>query len=205
MDKNKKDKIEIAVAAIATAAIVIYGKMKQRSQLKSLNYQKVEVEIPFGCKNLKDLCGLESELSRLTNDFFWKLRHMNWTSNESEKDEDDYHYDEEDKEDNKEIVKEMQDELDYMKTYIKDKVTVKVPSPREVKNFMLYATKTVKNLGNLEKSVKELEKEKKNDSGYNAEYRKAAGITLTVCRQYLKVYLQIIKIMDKYLKDKENK
>lgn len=52
--------------------------------------------------------------------FFWKLRHMNWTSNESKKDEDDYHYDEEDKEDNKEIVKEMQEELDYLKTYVKE-------------------------------------------------------------------------------------
>lgn len=203
MDKNKKDKIEIAAAAIATAAIVIYGKMKQRSQLKSLNYQKVEVEIPFGCKNLKDLCWLESELSRLTNDFFWKIRHMNWTSNESKKDEDDYHYDEEDKEDNKEIVKEMQEELDYLKTYVKDKITKRVPSPREVKNFMLYATKTVKKLDNLKNSVKELEKEK-DDKGYNAEYRKAVNITLAVCRQYLKVYSQIIKIMDKYLKTKEN-
>lgn len=131
------------------------------------------------------------------------MKVRNWTSNESKKDEDDYHYDEEDKEDNKEIVKEMQEELDYLKTYVKDKITKRVPSPREVKNFMLYATKTVKKLDNLKNSVKELEKEK-DDKGYNAEYRKAVNITLAVCRQYLKVYSQIIKIMDKYLKNKEN-
>ena len=54
----------------------------------------------------------------------------------------------------------MQEESDYLKTYVKDKITKRVPSPREVKNFMLYATKTVKKLDNLKNSIKELEKEK---------------------------------------------
>lgn len=192
---DKKDKTGLGLLAVLTGVAVLYGKMKQRSETKDFNYDKIEIEIPFGCKNLKDLIGLESEFSRVTNETFWKLRHM-----VSDKDE----YDEEDLEDNKAIIQEVEDEVDYLMKLVKDQTVKRVPSAGEVRVFLRHSTESVKHLKNLEKSVKELEDEVKDTSYYNAEYKKVAKLALTVCRKYLQVYSKMISIMDKYLKNRDD-
>lgn len=200
-DKDK-DKIEIAVMSLATAAIVIYGKMKQRSETKDYDYKKVEIEIPYGCKNLKDFVKLETEFSEVVNNVFWSLRHMNHSSITSSDDEDEYVYDEDDKEENKAVVKNVEEKVNRVKSMLKDEVTKRVPSSSEVRGFLLHATKTVKLLKNLENSVKQLEKEKDLD-GHNAEYKKVIKLALSVSKDYLNVYRKMISIMDKYLKDRK--
>ena len=60
----------------------------------------------------------------------------------------------------------------------------------------------MKNISSLERSVKELEKEK-NVKDYNSEYKEAIKLTLTLCKDYFRIYTKMISIMDKYLKDKE--
>lgn len=201
-DKDK-DKIEIAVMSLATAAIVIYGKMKQRSETKDYDYKKVEIEIPYGCKNLKDFVKLETEFSEVVNNVFWSLRHMNHSSITSSDDEDEYVYDEDDKEENKAVVKNVEEKVNRVKSMLKDEVTKRVPSSSEVRGFLLHATKTVKLLKNLENSVKQLEKEKDLD-GHNAEYKKVIKLALSVSKDYLNVYRKMISIMDKYLKNRDN-
>lgn len=200
-DKDK-DKIEIAVMSLATAAIVIYGKMKQRSETKYYDYKKVEIEIPYGCKNLKDFVKLETEFSEVVNNVFWSLRHMNHSSITSSGDEDEYVYDEDDKEENKAVVKNVEEKVNRVKSMLKDEVTKRVPSSSEVRGFLLHATKTVKLLKNLENSVKQLEKEKDLD-GHNAECKKVIKLALSVSKDYLNVYRKMISIMDKYLKDRK--
>ena len=191
---DKKDKTGLGLLAVLTGVAVLYGKMKQRSETKDFNYDKIEVEIPFGCKNLKDLIGLESEFSRVTNETFWKLRHM-----VSSKED----YDDEDLEDNKAIIQEVEDEVDYLMKLVKDQTNKRVPSAGEVRVFLRHSTESVKHLKNLEKSVKELEDEVKDTSYYNTEYKKVAKLALTVCRKYLQVYSKMISIMDKYLKNRD--
>lgn len=200
-DKDK-DKIEIAVMSLAAAAIVIYGKMKQRSETKDYDYKKVEIEIPYGCKNLKDFVKLETEFSETVNNVYWNLRHMHHSSTDTSDDEDEYVYDENDKEENKAVVKDVEEKINRVKSMLKDEVTKRVPSSSEVRGFLLHATKTVKLLKNLENSVKQLEKEKDLDS-YNAEYEKVIKLALSVSKDYLNVYRKMISIMDKYLKDKK--
>lgn len=204
LTNKDKDKIEIAVMSLAAAAIVIYGKMKQRSETKDYDYKKVEIEIPYGCKNLKDFVKLETEFSETVNSVFWSLRNMNHSSITSSDDEDEYVYDEDDKEENKTVVKDVEEKVNRVKSMLKDEVTKRIPSSGEVRGFLLHATKTVKLLKNLEKSVKELEDEVKDTSYYNNEYKKVAKLALTVCRKYLQVYSKMISIMDKYLKNRDN-
>ena len=193
-DKDK-DKIEIAVMSLAATAIVIYGKMKQRSETKDYDYKKVEIEIPYGCKNLKDFVKLETEFSETVNSVFWSLRHMNHSSVTSSDDEDD-------KEENKTVVKDVEEKVNRVKSMLKDEVTKRIPSSGEVRGFLLHATKTVKLLKNLENSVKQLEKEKDLDS-YNTEYKKVIKLALSVSKEYLNVYRKMISIMDKYLKNRD--
>ena len=200
-DKDK-NKIEIAVMSLAAAAIVIYGKMKQRSETKDYDYKKVEIEIPYGCKNLKDFVKLETEFSETVNSVFWSLRHMNHSSVTSSDDEDEYVYDEDDKEENKAVVKNVEEKVNRVKSMMKDEVTKRIPSSGEVRGFLLHATKTVKLLKNLENSVKQLEKEKDLD-GYNTEYKKVIKLALSVSKDYLNVYRKMISIMDKYLKNRD--
>ena len=191
---DKKDKTGLGLLAVLTGVAVLYGKMKQRSETKDFNYDKIEVEIPFGCKNLKELIGLESEFSRVTNETFWKLRHM-----VSSKED----YDDEDLEDNKAIIQEVEDEVDYLMKLVKDQTVKRVPSAGEVRVFLRHSTESVKHLKNLEKSVKELEDEVKDTSYYNTEYKRVAKLALTVCKKYLQVYSKMISIMDKYLKNRD--
>lgn len=202
LTNKDNDKIEIAIMSLAATAIVIYGKMKQRSETKDYDYKKVEIEIPYGCKNLKDFVKLETEFSETVNSVFWSLRHMNHSSVTSSDDEDEYVYDE-DLEDNKAIIQEVEDEVDYLMKLVKDQTIKRVPSAGEVRVFLRHSTESVKHLKNLEKSVKELEDEVKDTSYYNTEYKKVAKLALTVCRKYLQVYSKMISIMDKYLKNRD--
>ena len=191
---DKKDKTGLGLVAVLTGLAVLYGKMKQRSETKDFNYDKIEIEIPFGCKTLKDLIGLESEFSRVTNETFWKLRHM-----VSSKED----YDDEDLEDNKAIIQEVEEEVNYLMKLVKDQTTKRIPSAGEVRVFLRHSTESVKHLKNLEKSVKELEDEVNDTSYYNTEYTKVAKLALTICRKYLQVYSKMISIMDKYLKNRD--
>ena len=194
LTNKDNNKIEIAIMSLAATAIVIYGKMKQRSETKDFNYDKIEIEIPFGCKTLKDLIGLESEFSRVTNETFWKLRHM-----VSSKED----YDDEDLEDNKAIIQEVEEEVNYLMKLVKDQTTKRIPSAGEVRVFLRHSTESVKHLKNLEKSIKELEDEVNDTSYCNTEYTKVAKLALTICRKYLQVYSKMISIMDKYLKNRD--
>ena len=203
LTNKDNDKIEIAIMSLAATAIVIYGKMKQRSETKDYDYKKVEIEIPYGCKNLKDFVKLETEFSETVNSVFWSLRHMNHSSVTSSDDEDEYVYDEDDKEENKTVVKDVEEKVNRVKSMLKDEVTKRVPSAGEVRVFLRHSTESVKHLKNLEKSVKELEDEVKDTSYYNTEYKKVAKLALTVCRKYLQVYSKMISIMDKYLKNRD--
>lgn len=202
LTNKDKDKIEIAVMSLAAVAIVIYGKMKQRSETKDYDYKKVEIEIPYGCKNLKDFVKLETEFSETVNSVFWSLRHMNHSSVTSSDGKEEY--DDEDLEDNKAIIQEVEDEVDYLMKLVKDQTIKRVPSAGEVRVFLRHSTESVKHLKNLEKSVKELEDEVKDTSYYNTEYKKVARLALTVCRKYLQVYSKMISIMDKYLKNRDD-
>lgn len=105
-------------------------------------------------------------------------------------------------EENKKILEGIQEETDYMTEILIDNVIKVTPSLKEVKSFMLYATRSVNNISRLERSMKDLEKEK-NGKDYNNEYKKAIKLTLILCKNYLRVYTKMIAIMDKNLKDKE--
>lgn len=187
---GKKDNIGLAASAIVASAIVIYGKMKQRSKNKDFNYQKIEVELPFGCGSLRVLSAIESEFSKTINETLVKLKSMKQSSKENGNEE------------NKKILEGIQEETDYMTEILIDKVTKITPSLKEVKSFMLQATKSVNNISKLERSMKDLEKEK-NSKDYNNEYAKAIKLTLILCKDYFRVYTKMISIMDKYLKDKD--
>lgn len=187
---GKKDNIGLAASAIVASAIVIYGKMKQRSKNKDFNYQKIEVELPFGCGSLRVLSAIESEFSKTINETLVKLKSMKQSSKENGNEE------------NKKILEGIQEETDYMTGILIDKVTKITPSLKEVKSFMLQATKSVKNISSLERSIRDLEKEK-NSKDYNNEYKKAIKLTLILCKSYFRVYTKMITIMDKYLKDKD--
>lgn len=174
-----------------TAVIkAVYEKMKQRSRNKNFNYQKIEIELPFGCNSLRVLCIIESEFSKTINETLVKLKSMKQSSKESGNEE------------NKKILEGIQEETDYMTEILIDNVIKVTPSLKEVKSFMLYATRSVNNISRLERSMKDLEKEK-NGKDYNNEYKKAIKLTLILCKNYLRVYTKMIAIMDKYLKDKE--
>lgn len=178
------------LTGISTAIKTIYEKMKKLSKNKDFNYQKIEIEVPFGCGSLRVLCALESEFSKTINETLGKLKSMKKSSKENGNEE------------NKKILEGIQEETDYMTGILLDKLTKITPSLKEVKSFMLHGTRSVKNISNLERSVKELEKEK-NDKDYNNEYKEAIKLTLTLCKNYFRVYTKMISIMDKYLKDSE--
>ena len=183
-------KVNKTSVGISTVIKAVYEKMKQRSRNKNFNYQKIEVELPFGCGSLRVLSAIESEFSKTINETLVKLKSMKQSSKENGNEE------------NKKILEDIQEETDYMTGILIDKVTKITPSLKEVKSFMLQATKSVKNISSLERSIKDLEKEK-NGKDYNNEYKKAIKLTLILCKDYLKVYTKMIAIMDKYLKDKE--
>lgn len=187
---DTKDKIRLTTSAIAASAVVIYDKMKQRSKNKNFNYQKIEIELPFGCGSLRVLSAIESEFSKTISETLVKLKSMKQSSKESGNEE------------NKKILEGIQEETDYMTGILIDKVTEITPSLKEVKSFMLQATKSVKNISRLERSMKDLEEEK-NSKDYNNEYKKAIKLTLILCKNYFRVYTKMISIMDKYLKDKD--
>lgn len=189
--KIKMDsKVNKSLIGISTAIKTVYEKMKQRSKNKNFNYQKIEVELPFGCNSLRVLCIIESEFSKAINETLVKLKSMKQSSKESGNEE------------NKKILEGIQEETDYMAEFLIDEVTKVTPSLKEVKSFMLYATRSVKNISSLERSMKDLEKEK-NSKDYNSEYKKAIKLTLILCKDYFKVYTKMMSIMDKYLKDKD--
>lgn len=178
------------LTVISTAVKDIYEKMKKLSKNKNFNYQRIEIEVPFGCGSLSVLCALESEFSKTINKTLRKLKRMKQSSKESGNEE------------NIEILEDIQEETDYMTGILLDKLTKITPSLKEAKDFMLHATRSVKNISSLGRSVKELEKEK-NSKDYNSEYNEAIKLTLTLCKNYFRVYTKMISIMDKYLKDSE--
>lgn len=188
---DKKDKIGLAASAIAASSIVLYSKMKQRSKNKDFNYQKIEVELPFGCGSLRVLSAIESEFAKTIKETLVKLKSMKQSYSKESRNEE-----------NKKILEGIQEETDYMTGILIDKVTKITPSLKEVKSFMLQATRSVKNISSLERSMKDLEEEK-NSKDYNNEYKKAIKLTLILCKNYFRVYTKMISIMDKYLKDKD--
>ena len=184
---GKDNKTSVGISTVIKA---VYEKMKQRSRNKNFNYQKIEIELPFGCNSLRVLCIIESEFSKTINETLVKLKSMKQSSKESGNEE------------NKKILEGIQEETDYMTEILIDNVIKVTPSLKEVKSFMLYATRSVNNISRLERSMKDLEKEK-NGKDYNNEYVKAIKLTLILCKDYFRVYTKMISIMDKYLKDKD--
>ena len=184
------NKVNKVLSDISSAVNIIYKKMKKLSKNRNFNYQKIEIEVPFGCGSLRVLCALESEFSKTINETLRKLKSMKQSSKESGNEK------------NIKILEGIQEDTDYMTGIPLDKLTKITPSLKEAKDFMLHATRSVKNISSLERSVKELEKEK-NVKDYNSEYKEAIKLTLTLCKDYFRIYTKMISIMDKYLKDKE--
>lgn len=77
------DKVNKALAGISTAVKALYEKIKKLSKNKNFNYQKIEIEVPFGCGSLRVLCALESEFSKTINETLRKLKSMKQSSKES--------------------------------------------------------------------------------------------------------------------------
>lgn len=185
-------KINKTLSSLSTIVKAVYEKMKQRSKNKNFNYQKIEIELPFVCNSLSVLSAIESEFFKTINETLVKLKSMKQSSKESGNEE------------NKKILEGIQEETDYMTEMLVDEVTKVTPSLKEVKSFMTQATRSVKNISSLEGVIKDLKKEK-NGKDYNNEYKKAVKLTLILCKDYFKVYTKMMAIMDKYLKDKDNK
>lgn len=190
---NKHDKIKMSILGVIAASVLICGKLKERKDTEKFNYKEIEISIPLGCKNLMELCKTEYEMSQLMSNVFWKLRHMDTTSNPK-------YYTSELKNENSAMVDEIDEDLSEMDKYFEGnkKEIKRIPTHNEVRKFILYMSRNMKNIDNLKRSLEQLKNEE-TSSNYNKEYVKAVSLTVRICKKYLRFCYDILKIMDIYL------